>query len=126
MDSLPNCVEESYRLTWIPTFHSSVSVRVWHSRGKSFLVAKQLDGKRGFGMMGQLGFEKTRELTNDEWSGVTRLLSQAGYWSMSSADTAAPPNDGASWIIEGLHDKRIHDVHRRSPNGNSAMLAYTC
>ena len=43
--ALPDCVDESYRLIWIPSFDSPVMVRVWRSGNKSFMDAKQLDSK---------------------------------------------------------------------------------
>src|SRR5215813_6446021 len=47
---LPACVDESYRLIWIPSFHAPLSVRLWRSGEKQFIVTKRLDGKGGYGM----------------------------------------------------------------------------
>jgi hypothetical protein len=115
LEALPACIDESYRLIWIPSFHAPVSVRIWSSRGRRFLVTKQLDGKGGYGM-GQLALEEMRPLNEEEWFDFTRLLSQAAYWDMSSADDAPEPNDGAAWVIEGVQNRKGHDVHRRSPS----------
>jgi hypothetical protein len=61
-EELPLCVDESYRLIWIPTFHTPVSVRIWRSGEKQFLVAKRLDGRGGYGM-GQLALQDQRSLS---------------------------------------------------------------
>jgi hypothetical protein len=113
-EELPACVDESYRLIWIPSFHSPVSVWIWSSRGKRFIVTKQLDGKGGYGM-GQLALEEMRSLSEDEWNGFMRLLSQARYWDMPSIDDSPPPNDGAAWVIDGIQNRKRHHVNRRSP-----------
>ncbi len=113
LENLPACVDESYRLVWLPTFHSPVAVRVWRSGEKHFLVAKQLDGKGGYGM-GTLAAEETRPLTEDEWRAFLNLLDQASYWDMPSLDDSPPPNDGAAWVIEGAKNKKYHDVHRHT------------
>ena len=115
LESLPACVDESYRLIWIPSFHSPVSVRMWSARGKRFMTTKQLDGKGGYGM-GQLALEQTRPVKEEEWFGFKRLLSQAAYWDLPSADDGPQPEDGAEWVIEGVQNRRRHDVHRRSPS----------
>lgn len=115
LKNLPACVDESYRLIWVPTFHSPVVVRIWRSGEKYFLVAKQLDGQGGYGM-GNLASDETRPLTENEWVTFINLLQRASYWDMPSVDYARLPNDGASWIIEGSKNKRHHEVRRYAPS----------
>jgi hypothetical protein len=43
--AMPDCVDEAYSLTWIPSFHPPVLVRLWRSGNRSFMVAKELDTK---------------------------------------------------------------------------------
>ena len=43
--AMPDCVDEAYSLTWIPSFHAPVLVRVWRSGNRFFMVAKELDTK---------------------------------------------------------------------------------
>jgi hypothetical protein len=107
-EALPAGVDESYRLVWIPTFHSPVSVRIWSSRGKRFMVTKKLDGKGGYGM-GHLAQEEMRPLSEDEWYGFMRLLSQARYWDMPSIDDSPLPNDGAGWVIDAVQNRKHHE-----------------
>ena len=115
LENFPSCVDESYRLIWIPTFHSPVAARIWRSGDKRFLVAKQLDGKGGYGM-GNLALEEARSITEDEWLTFIRLLDQASYWEMPSIDAAPPPNDGAAWVIEGAKERKYHNVNRHTPS----------
>jgi hypothetical protein len=113
-EDLPDCVDESYRLIWIPTFHAPISARIWRSGEKQFLATKQLDGRGGYGM-GQLTFQNIRSLSDDEWNEFMRLLRQAGYWDLPSHDDRLP-EDGAAWIIEGVWNGRHHLVTRRAPS----------
>jgi hypothetical protein len=115
LESLPACVDESYRVIWIPTFHSPVAVRVWSSSGSRYLVTKELDGKGGYGM-GNLVLDQQPSLSDDQWFNFKRLLVQASYWDLPSADDAPIPHDGAEWVIEGFAGKKYHKVHRRSPS----------
>ena len=114
-EKMPACVDESYRLIWIPTFHSPVSTRIWRSGKKQFLVTKELDGKGGYGM-GQLLFQDLRPLSDDEWNEFMRLLRQSGYWDLPSTDDSHRPQDGATWIIEAIRNGKHHQVNRRSPS----------
>src|SRR5262245_27609165 len=100
-EELPVCVDESYRMIWIPSFHAPLSIRIWRSREKQFIVTKQLDGKGGYGM-GHLGLQEMHSLSDDEWNESMRLLRQAGYLDLPSVDDSPQPNDGALWVIEGL------------------------
>lgn len=118
---LPSCVDESYRLIWIPTFHSSVALRIWRSGETYFMVAKQLDGKDGYGM-GNLSFEQTRALTKPEWLNFINQINQAEFWTTPSIINEPLPNDGATWIIEGLKDKQVHSIKRVSLNDKYAEL----
>jgi hypothetical protein len=115
LESLPACVDESYRVIWVPAFHHPVAIRVWSSQARRYLVTKELDGKGGYGM-GNLSLDQMRPLTEEEWFKFKKLLADASYWSLPSADSAPPPNDGAAWVIEGVEDHVYHDVHRRTPS----------
>ena len=115
LEELPVCVDESYRFIWIPSFHSPISIRIWRSGKKQFLVTKQLDGKGGQGL-GHLALEKSQSLSDDEWNEFMSLLRQSGYWDSPSIDDSPPPNDGATWVMEGVHDRKQHQVNRHSPS----------
>ena len=115
LEKMPGCVDESYRLIWIPTFHSPVAARIWRSGEKQFLVTKQLSGRGGYGM-GQLAIQDIRPINDDEWNEFMRLLRQSGYWDLPSQDDSFPPEDGAAWVIEGFRNGKHHVVNRRSPS----------
>lgn len=121
LESLPSCVEESYRLMWVPTFHPPVVVRIWRSGEKYFMAAKQLDGRGGY-EIGKLSVEQTRSLTNDEWMNFVTSLYQAGFWDIPSNINEPVPQDGAAWVMEGIKGKQYHSIKRRNPQGEYADL----
>src|SRR5678816_2223781 len=119
--AMPDCVDEAYSLTWIPSFHPPVVVRVWRSGSEAFIVAKELESKW------RLDFEKIRQtnsraLTHAEWREIKRLLNQVSYWELSDTVDEILPNDGAMWILEGLLSKQYHWVRRRVPNQQFAEI----
>lgn len=66
--------------------------------------------------MGQLVFQELHFLSDDQWNEFTRLMRQSGYWDMPSQDDSPPPEDGATWVIEGVQNRKYHQVSRRSPS----------
>jgi len=111
----PACVDESYRLTWIPTFHAPTVIRIWRSGEKYFMVTKRLDGKGGYGL-GNFNGETVRSLTTEEWSIFVNLLNQEPFWNMPSEIKEPLPNDGAAWMFEGTNGRQYHFIFRIMPS----------
>ena len=118
---LPACVDESYRLTWIPTFHAPTVIRVWRSGDKYFIVTKRLNGKGGYGL-GDLETEQTRSLTAEEWQSFETLIYQASYWKTPSTIEEPIPHDGATWTFEGFSGGKFHSVHRVTPSKELSQI----
>ena len=112
---LPNCVKESYRLTWIPTFHAPTVIRLWRSENEYFITTKRLSGKGGYGL-GELEVEQTRSLTVQEWQSIEDLIYRYSYSTIPSTIEESIPNDGATWTLEGLNAGQYHSVFRISPS----------
>ncbi len=115
------CVDESYRLTWIPTFHAPTVIRVWRSGDKYFIVTKRLNGKGGYGL-GDLETEQTHSLTAEEWQSFEALINQASYWKIPSTIEEPIPNDGATWTFEGFSGGKFHSVHRITPSKELSQI----
>ena len=115
------CVDESYRLTWIPTFHAPTAIRVWRSGDNYFIVIKRLNGKGGYGL-GDLEMEQTRSLTAEEWQSFETLVHQAWFLKLHSTVEEPIPHDGATWTFEGMSDGKYHYVHRISPSKELSQL----
>jgi len=120
--AMPACVDEAYSLTWIPSFHAPVVVRVWRSGNRYFMVGKSLDSK-GWSKLGNIKETNARALTPFEWRDWTDALNRASYWTMTSTAKELSPNDGAVWLIDGLRAKEYHWVRRRVPDEQFGELA---
>lgn len=111
----PACVDESYRLVWIPTFRPPTVIRVWRTNDKYFVVVKRLNGKGGYDP-GELANEETRSLTAEEWRSLTAAVDQTGFLRLPSTVEEPIPNDGATWTFEGWSNRQYHFVHRITPS----------
>lgn len=120
--AMPDCVDEAYSLTWIPSFHPPVLVRLWRSGNRSFMVAKELDTK-GWSEFGIIKESNSRALTQFEWRDFTELLNRASFWDLSSTANEVLPNDGAVWLVDGFRAKQYHWARRRVPNEEFAAIS---
>lgn len=121
LSKLPACVDESYRLTWIPTFHAPTVIRVWRSGGEHFIVTKRLNGKGGYGL-GDLETEQFHPLTAEEWQSLETSIYQASYWQMPSSIEESIPNDGATWTFEGSGVGKYHSIYRITPSDQLSQI----
>lgn len=119
--AMPACVDEAYGLTWIPSFHAPVMVRVWRAGDRYFMRAKQLDSRDW--RNGCVKDTNARALTVAEWDDLVRLLNRNSLWTLPSSIEEVLPNDGAAWLVDGLRSKEYHWVRRRVPNEQLAEIA---
>jgi hypothetical protein len=112
--AMPDCVDEAYSLTWIPSFHAPVIVRVWRAGDHAFMVAKALDSK-GWSRFGNVRESNARRLTKFEWRDLTDLLNRSSYWKLPETIAEIVPEDGAVWLVDGLRSKEYHWARRRAP-----------
>jgi hypothetical protein len=113
--AMPACVEEAYSLEWLPAFNGPVTVRVWSSQNRYFMVAKVLDSK-GWSKFGKVAATNARELTSFEWRSFTDLLMWNSFWQTPSTVNETSPNDGAVWLLNGWRRNEYHWVRRRVPD----------
>ena len=120
--AMPDCVDESYSLTFIPSFHPAVLVRVWRVGDQSFIIAKRLDRAAGY-TFGNLKESNARPLTDTEWRDVTGRFVRANYWNLEETINEPLMNDGAAWILDGWNSKKYHRVIRRIPSDDLAEIS---
>ena len=121
--AMPDCVDEAYSLTFIPSFHPPVLVRVWRVGDQSFLVAKRLDRPGGYYAFGNLKESNTRPLTETEWRELTGGFTRAKYWDLPETANEPLIEDGAAWILDGWNLRYYHRVIRRIPNDDLAEIS---
>lgn len=129
LSKMPDCVSETYRLTWVPSFHRTTIVRMWSSSDGRFVTIKRLE-RTADNRNGSDFTEKTRKLSDAEWENAVLLINSHGFWSDESIIKEALPNDGAGWLIEGNRKDKYHSVFRISPDPDleriiRAMVALT-
>lgn len=118
--------DESYRLVLLPTFDNPLVIRIWQKDNERFLTTKKLSGEGGFGIekFGNLSYEKTRPLTEQEWVTAVKFINQTSFWRMSPQTDEVPVSDGASWSLEGIKEREYHEVHRTIPNKDFKTSCY--
>ena len=119
--AMPACVDEAYGLTWIPSFHAPVMVRVWRSGDRFFMRAKQLDSRDW--RNGCVKDTNARTLTVAEWRDLVALLNRNSFWNLPSTIDEVLPNDGAAWLVDGVRGKEYHWVRRRVPDEQFAEIS---
>jgi hypothetical protein len=119
--SLHDNEDEAYRFLWLRSFHHPVAVRVWRSGDQRFLTVKELSGAGGY-EPGKLIVNRTRALTEEEWSTFTLLLEDALYWQIAERDDDMG-TDGAQWIVEGVREGYYHLADCWSPDDGSYRAA---
>jgi len=119
--AMPACIDEAYGLTWIPSFHAPVMVRVWRTGDRYFMRAKQLDSRDW--RNGCVKDTNARALTVAEWRDLLTLLNRNSFWNLPSTIDEVLPNDGAAWLVDGVRAKEYHWVRRRVPNEQFAEIA---
>lgn len=119
--AMPKCIDEAYSLTWIPSFHPPVFVRVWRVGDQAFMVAKVLDSN-GWSKFGNVKESNARPLTKFEWRDFTDLLNRASYWELPETGNEIVPEDGAVWLVDGLRSKQYHWTRRQVPKEQYAEI----
>jgi hypothetical protein len=109
-----NALDQSYRFTWLRTFHHPVVIRVdVRSDGICVLTAKVGLGSGGYDP-GMLIMSDTRPLNKQqsEWF-LNRVALR--FWNVPKEDTKPGGLDGSQWIIEGVDNSRYQVEDRWSP-----------
>ena len=120
--AMPDCVDEAYSLTFLPSFHPPILVRIWRGGDQYFLLAKRLD-HRGGHPFGGVDESNARPLTRAEWRELTDWFIRANYWELPETTEEPLMEDGATWILDGWNFRNYHRVIRRIPNDDLAEIS---
>ncbi|KQM36128.1 hypothetical protein [Sphingomonas sp. Leaf10] len=110
-------VGDAIRLTWLPTFHPAVTVRVEAlSSPRPRLIARRLEGRAGFATSAVAG-RVNRPLTPGEATALRALLVAGNPFIQQEApDTGVRMSDGSGWLIEGVSGGVYHVIERSNPD----------
>lgn len=103
-----------YRLTIVPTWGNSVTVRLTIVAGKGLIIGKRLDGQGGYGL-GKLEEQRAASLDSEQVDEFERLFAGLNFGKLLTEDTTRG-RDGAIWILERVEDGSHHAVVRWSPD----------
>ena len=105
---------ESYRFTWLRSFHAPVVIRVDRlAGGEMRLTAKRLSGHGGYGP-GRIEALVERNLSSTEAAQLERTLSAGRILELAPRD-CRDGADGASWIFEANHSGDYSYLMRWTP-----------
>jgi len=113
---------ETYRFTWLRTFHNPIVIRISRQRDTFSIILKLCDGLGGY-EPGNLVVNLTRTISHQEWEKFQSHLSTIDFWSMETSDDVIG-FDGADWVLEGKNDGLYRLVTRWKPNHNISY--YQC
>lgn len=115
--------EVVYRLTWLPSFHAPAVIRItW-------------DGKTGritayeFESVGDSVYSpkppQIKSIDTSVWRAFDEHLNSLRFWSSETLDTDRHIMglDGATWILEGVHEGKYRVVERWDPEPPLAALS---
>lgn len=112
----PATDRETYRFTWLRTFHNPITVRVSRRHGAGELIAVVLDGAGGY-EPGNVSHAVRRALGPGEWQRIEAGLDPIGFWSLRPTGRVDETGcDGAEWILEGRRAGRHRVETRWSPD----------
>lgn len=105
-------LKEQYRFLWLRTFQQPVAIRI--SKGEKIILRMiVLSGKGGYAP-GKVKYDKTTEISNEEWGKFIKLIDKCAFWQMP-AEESFQGFDGSEWILEGYRNNEYHVACRWSP-----------
>jgi len=108
---------DTFRFTWLRSFHPPVAVRVFAGSKSAELVAIQMSGSGGYAPAAAVD-QLHRALSSSEWNDLNNALAQSDFWNLP-AWHGPGGLDGAQWIVEGRVGSRYHIVDRWSPESGN-------
>ena len=114
----PTSAEETYRLTWLHSFHDRTPLLVRVSRrGTAVVLRASRFARNGQGADQTLTIisDVTRTLTPVEWSQLLDHFDRFSFWAQSGP-LVLRGDDGSMWLVEGRRGDTYHSMARHSPD----------
>jgi len=108
---------ETYRFTWLRTFHNPVSIRLEKRNAEYFVFVKRTNGAGGYNP-GQLVQNDTIRITESQWNDVMTKIYNINFWEIPTIEKSDMiVMDGAMWIFEARKKSKYNMVYRQSGKG---------
>jgi hypothetical protein len=112
---------ESYRFTWLRTFHHPVVVRIEIDGEQAQVFVKETDGAGGYDP-GTLIRNIQFDLTASNLAKLRQALNQSKFWQEPRYENSdVVKSDGARWIFDGCKRDGCHVVDRWSPGKKTSF-----
>ncbi len=105
--------DNTYRFTWLRSFHNPISVRVTQNGHRFIMVATELSNTDGNGPR-KVARQKKVILTSTQFLKIQEAIKETKFWGLRTNDNKMG-TDGSTWILEASESKRYHFVTRWSP-----------
>lgn len=113
---------ETFRFTWLRTFHAPVAVRFESLADyPALLTVKMLEGSEPE----RRKVERSFELPRLAWQSFQQLVAKAAFWTMPARLEDQTGRDGADWLLEGVLGGRYHLVLRWSPKHDPSQASFS-
>jgi hypothetical protein len=104
----------AYRFLWLRTFHHPIAIRLTiRPDGTGSLTGKVTSGTGGYGT-GVMTWNKSIDIPKTQVQQFINLSQKTAFWT-SPTGGLEEGNDGARWIMEGVHSGVYHVVDRWNP-----------
>lgn len=113
------CTEtsESYRFTWLRTFHEPIAVRITRTKDKIKLYWTKTNGAGGYNA-GKIIEQGDKEISINDFNEFKSKLDSCKFFNMATNEETMGL-DGAKWILEGINgDNEYHLVDRWNAKEN--------
>jgi len=110
-------LSETYRFTWLRTFHHPVVIRLEKIDNEYWVYWKVGSGAGGY-YPGEIKKNKKRKVKKQDWDEFMELLSILDYWNVQKKG-GLPSSDGARWILEGSTPQKYKEMDAKSPKSSN-------
>ncbi len=108
---------ESYRFTWLRTFHNPISIRLEKRNNDYLLFVKRANGAGGYNP-GQVVQNDTIQITESQWNEVMSKIYNINFWGIPTVEKSDMiVMDGAMWIFEARKENNYNMVYRQTSKG---------
>jgi len=109
---------ETYRFTWLRTFHNPISIRLEKRNNEYLLFVKRANGAGGYSP-GKLVQNDTIQITESQWDDVISKIYNLNFWEIPTVEWSNMIiMDGAEWIFEARKNGKYNMVYRQSGKGS--------
>jgi hypothetical protein len=115
-------VDEAYRFSYLPSFGTDMTIRLWQSH--EYLYA---NARRSIGRIGPSPGPPAQEVywnpTPDEWETLIEAMQSHKFWESDSWDTVPEGYvvfHNTHWVMEGWREAQYHVLVDQTPNEGAA------